>query len=80
MKHTKASGLRINSSKTEVYVVTDALKNRCLEITREIGLKNTTEKIVRYLGHKFRPLISENTEQLKLQHRTIAWTINKPLP
>ena len=46
MKHTKASGLRINSSKTEVYVVTDALKYRCLEITKEIGLKNTTEKIV----------------------------------
>ena len=75
--HTKASALRINSSKTEVYMVTDALKDRCLEITKEIGLKNTTDKILRYLGHKFRPLISENIEQLKAQHKTIAWTMNK---
>ena len=40
----KASGLRINSTKTEVYVVTDALKDRCFEITKEIGLKNTISR------------------------------------
>ena len=31
--HTKTSGLRINFSKTEVYVVTESLKQRCQEIT-----------------------------------------------
>ena len=75
--HKRASGLRINSTKTEVYVVTESLTNGCLEITKEIGLKNTTDKVVRYLGHKFQPLVSENKDQLKSQHKTIAWTINK---
>ena len=45
----------INETKTEVQKVQ--------KITAELGLKDTTKKKVRYLGHKIRPLVTQNTKK-----------------
>jgi hypothetical protein len=61
----KKSGLKLNKTKTEVYVVQKRLAHKVHEIKTELGLKGTTQKIVRYLGNKFRQIVEENTEKLK---------------
>ena len=76
-EHLKRSGLRINAAKTEVYVVQEKLKNKVKEITQELKMKNTTELIVRYLGHKFKPLEVENKDRLDRAFRTIKWLTSK---
>ena len=40
-------------------------------------MKNTTELIVRYLGHKFKPLEVENKDRLDRAFRTIKWLTSK---
>ena len=76
-EHRKRSGLLINEAKTEVYVVQKELSDMVQQITTELGLKNTTNQIVRYLGHKFRPLVKDNTDKLKSALKTIKWLTNK---
>ena len=75
--HLKKSGLKINATKTEVDVVQEKLVQKVHEITTELGLKDTTRKIVSYLGHKFRPLVTTNTEKLKGALRNIKWLMTK---
>ena len=53
------------------------LTGKVKKITEELGLKDTTNLIVRYLGHKFRPLVKNNTEKLKGALKTITWLTNK---
>ena len=51
--------------KQKVYVVQEKLTQKVHDITTELGMKDTTKQIVRYLGHKFRPLVTSNKEKLK---------------
>jgi hypothetical protein len=71
-EHRKKSGLNINAAKTEVYVVL-----KVHNITTELRMKDTKKQFIRYLGHKFRPLVTSNKGKLTAAPRTINWMITK---
>ena len=69
---------RHNSKETNVQIVPrsviqEKLKQKVYEITKELGMKNTTESTVRYLGHKFKPLETDNGDRLNRELRIIKW-------
>ena len=61
---SEGTGLRINTSKTEVYCVNKNAAFLTKRIAENIGTKEVSDTLVRYLGHFAQPTSKEITKQL----------------